>query len=675
MGHDKKCHDKKKKSCCKKYDFVMAGCGSTGLIIARKLVDAGKSVFILERGANKIKKEGNFAANVFSPNTFAFAYNNASGLVNPNLELSQQQPWSTISDVRLTSTRVGTYTEGNGWGGGSAHHFMNAFRGSPEVWNTYDALSGNTGSWSYNTLLPFMKAFETYTVRPGNTPPDAQRGTSGPLSIIQQCDYSAVTSDPIVAAFAAAPGVGVGFTEDLNSGLQSQVGWTPKQMIQTLPFTPTGATARTSTFEEFLTIGEVIDEQGNGLNGYDITLKSNSLVSRVLFKGNKAIGLEYYCNDIEYTANATIAYDPLFPGGYVLPLAGATIKVNSTEVFPVSGNIKVDEFYNITYTGTTVNSSGFVTSFTGCSTLPNQTGVINAGAVGKWTSVSNGVGRVDICECAGPKHVYGRQVILCAGVFNNPSILQRSGVGDSAFLASLGIPTVIHSPNVGQNMTVHEQLLVRFGGGVQLTNAAGWVACGQDLHGLPAPYNYSAGTRRYTATASSTPLNGNSITITGVLYQPLSRGFCNITSKDPDAKLDINYNLFTDAGSALNPPTNGSDVNRLMAWAKIVQQLATAAGVGLLLPPASAYVDDLALANYVRANANTQNHNAGTCKFGTSILDGVVDVDLKVFGATNLMVADLSVYPYTPNGNPQLSTWMVAVRALQSLGIPVLPLL
>jgi len=59
---------------------------------------------------------------------------------------------------------------------------------------------------------------------------------------------------------------------------------------------------------------------------------------------------------------------------------------------------------------------------------------------------------------------------------------------------------------------------------------------------------------------------------------------------------------------------------------------------------------------------------------GTSIADGVVDADLKVFGVKHLRCADLSVLPFAPNGNPNFSTWMIAARLLQSLDVPVLPL-
>lgn len=43
----------------------------------------------------------------------------------------------------------------------------------------------------------------------------------------------------------------------------------------------------------FLPIGTIINTEGKGLNGRKLKLKSNSLVSRILFEGRTAVGVEY----------------------------------------------------------------------------------------------------------------------------------------------------------------------------------------------------------------------------------------------------------------------------------------------------------------------------------------------------------------------------------------------
>jgi choline dehydrogenase-like flavoprotein len=47
------------------------------------------------------------------------------------------------------------------------------------------------------------------------------------------------------------------------------------------------------------------------------------------------------------------------------------------------------------------------------------------------------------------------EVILSAGVFGSPAILQRSGIGPAAFLKSANIPIVLDLPGVGSNLHDH----------------------------------------------------------------------------------------------------------------------------------------------------------------------------------------------------------------------------
>ena len=60
----------------------------------------------------------------------------------------------------------------------------------------------------------------------------------------------------------------------------------------------------------------------------------------------------------------------------------------------------------------------------------------------------------------GPRHYVTatKEVVLSAGAINTPQLLLLSGVGDRATLAPLRIPTVLHSPGVGQNLTDHPLL-------------------------------------------------------------------------------------------------------------------------------------------------------------------------------------------------------------------------
>jgi choline dehydrogenase-like flavoprotein len=56
----------------------------------------------------------------------------------------------------------------------------------------------------------------------------------------------------------------------------------------------------------------------------------------------------------------------------------------------------------------------------------------------------------------GDEHlVNGREIILCAGVFESPAILERSGIGSKKVLAAANVPVLYELPGVGENLQDH----------------------------------------------------------------------------------------------------------------------------------------------------------------------------------------------------------------------------
>ncbi|MCJ1445921.1 MAG: hypothetical protein MMC23_006426 [Stictis urceolatum] len=51
--------------------------------------------------------------------------------------------------------------------------------------------------------------------------------------------------------------------------------------------------------------------------------------------------------------------------------------------------------------------------------------------------------------------ISGREIILCAGVFESPAILERSGVGSKEVLAAANVPVLYELPGVGENLQDH----------------------------------------------------------------------------------------------------------------------------------------------------------------------------------------------------------------------------
>lgn len=51
--------------------------------------------------------------------------------------------------------------------------------------------------------------------------------------------------------------------------------------------------------------------------------------------------------------------------------------------------------------------------------------------------------------------VYGREIILSAGVFESPAILERSGIGSNEVLTAANVPLIYELPGVGENLQDH----------------------------------------------------------------------------------------------------------------------------------------------------------------------------------------------------------------------------
>jgi choline dehydrogenase-like flavoprotein len=56
----------------------------------------------------------------------------------------------------------------------------------------------------------------------------------------------------------------------------------------------------------------------------------------------------------------------------------------------------------------------------------------------------------------------GKEVILSAGVFHSPKILEQSGIGDAKLLETLGIDVVVDNPHVGENLQHHPLSIMSF---------------------------------------------------------------------------------------------------------------------------------------------------------------------------------------------------------------------
>jgi len=174
----------------KSYDYIVAGAGSAGCLLANELSASGDaSVLVVEAGGWDSNPLVHIPAGVYT------VFKDPS--VNWNFE-SEPEPGCDGRRVELPRGKV--------VGGSSSINAMVYMRGHP---HDYDAWADRHGlaDWSFADCLPYFKACET-----SDRGASAYRGGTGRLAVAK-----GATENPLFDAFLAA-GVeaGQGFSDDLN---------------------------------------------------------------------------------------------------------------------------------------------------------------------------------------------------------------------------------------------------------------------------------------------------------------------------------------------------------------------------------------------------------------------------------------------------------------------------
>jgi choline dehydrogenase len=234
------------------WDYIIIGAGAAGSILARKLTDDNiTKVLVIEAGGNTQNDPI-----ILNPNWLA---NGNTLLFSPK--------YATTYPIITGFLSADTYSEGRGGGGSAAHNFLLGVRGTPRIYDAWATISGNP-IWSYNNLLASMKALENYT--PNGTPFDfAQRGLGGPISITQGQGVTGNTYLQNFSTYSNTP-----FYYDYNDPPNGNCCISPVQQLVTPP--PPNGTIRSYSFREFLPVGPIIDNNGNGLNGRKLKIIFNA---------------------------------------------------------------------------------------------------------------------------------------------------------------------------------------------------------------------------------------------------------------------------------------------------------------------------------------------------------------------------------------------------------------
>lgn len=279
----------------------------------------------------------------------------------------------------------------------------------------------------------------------------------------------------------------------------------------------------------------------------------------------------------------------------------------------------------------------------------------------------------------------GKEVIVSAGAFGSPQVLQLSGIGPADHLAGHGIPVVADLP-VGDNL--HDHLFVPmtflvdnsphkgtplyFGRGIlaerlrpgrtfmahSVFEAGGFVRTTlagpdrPDMQLLALPWSYPAPNQ--DAPVRLRPDPRPAISVFSTLVRPRSRGTVRLHSADPlDAPV-------IDPGFL----TEGDDLAVLVEGLQMIREVmadrAIAPHVLGELEPGPGYPNET-LAEEVLNRATTVYHPVGSCRMGVDDR-AVVGPDLRVRGVDGLRVADASIMPSITTGNTNAPSIMIGER-------------
>jgi choline dehydrogenase len=252
------------------YDYIVAGGGSAGCVLAARLSETGAKVLLLEAGYRDTHPYIRIPA----------GFTKLSG---PRVSWG----YSTVPQKHLNS-RTLWYPQGRTLGGSSSINAMIYTRGQPEDYDAWASLGA--AGWSYNDVLPYFKRAES-----NQRLADGYHGVDGPLTV----------SDPISPAMItrvflrATQQVGLTYNPDFNGEKQEGVA---------LYQTTTHEGRRTSAAVAYIR---------PALKRPNLTVHTRTTVTRILFDRNRAVGVEYFRDGQRAPVTAKAAAETIISSGAI----------------------------------------------------------------------------------------------------------------------------------------------------------------------------------------------------------------------------------------------------------------------------------------------------------------------------------------------------------------------
>ena len=277
--------------------------------------------------------------------------------------------------------------------------------------------------------------------------------------------------------------------------------------------------------------------------------------------------------------------------------------------------------------------------------------------------VRGGSVEVVVRRAGGEVRIEAAKVVLAAGSYGTPAILQRSGIGDPAGLRAAGITPVVDLPGVGSNLHDHPLVEVEFAGSERLgallaeSSAARFTPEEQTLGKLRSsrasgPYDLHL----FPVAGHPHSLLRGRILLVAAAMEPRSRGSLLVVGPDPGAAPAIEHGYLSDP--------EGADLAVLAEGVERARELAATDALRALIGPEITPSVEHPIAAY---HAHYY-HPVGTCAMGPegdplAVCDGAG----RVRGLEGVLVADCSLMPVAPRANTNVPAVLVGEVIAETL--------
>ncbi len=259
------------------YDYIIAGGGSAGCVLAARLSeDSGSRVLLIESGQRDTDKYIHIPATFFKV-----------------LEKGRDALFYASEPEHGLNGRPSIVPQGHVIGGGSSVNAMVYIRGSRSDYDTWSQMGCR--NWDYDKVLPVFRALENNQRLAGD-----YHGADGELTVSDRA-----FGHPLSWAFIrAAQEAGLPFNDDFNGSKQEGVGFYQ---------TTTSRGRRHSSAAAFLRKAE---------GRANLTIRTATRVHRVVFDGKRASGVQFEDGTIVKAAREVILTAGALATPKILQLSG-----------------------------------------------------------------------------------------------------------------------------------------------------------------------------------------------------------------------------------------------------------------------------------------------------------------------------------------------------------------